>query len=269
MQRRGRCPGCDQYIRKRRYDRFLKCYTCGWIEGWPLFRWLTHYPRRLWRQTRYQRRRIFRKGVGSLKIAGLLLLILWVATAAFGDIGGVSDLAPASGEEAGVESEDNIANINETYLERLVHEEINERRLERGLAPLDYDEELAQIANSHSEHMARDDFYNHTAPNGSGVNDRYQRFGYNCRIELDDGRYITGGAENILYTYYKEDVKTKQGLRHYDSHSELADGMVDGWMNSTGHRKNILQPVWKNEGVGVAVTREGGMVKVYATQNFC
>jgi len=37
-------------------------------------------------------------------------------------------------------------------------------------------------------------------------------------------------------------------------------------MKSPGHRKNILTPYWKKEGIGVHI---GPDDKVYVTQNFC
>lgn len=42
--------------------------------------------------------------------------------------------------------------------------------------------------------------------------------------------------------------------------------MVDSWMNSPGHRANILNPDYDRAGIGVAVDAEEA---VYATQNFC
>ena len=48
--------------------------------------------------------------------------------------------------------------------------------------------------------------------------------------------------------------------------NELAESAVQGWMNSPGHRQNILTPHWRSEGIGVAVSNDG---KVLATQDFC
>ncbi|MBS1128555.1 MAG: serine protease, partial [Nitrospirae bacterium] len=39
-----------------------------------------------------------------------------------------------------------------------------------------------------------------------------------------------------------------------------------GWMNSQGHRKNILTPHWLNQGIGVFISTDD---TVYITQNFC
>ena len=46
----------------------------------------------------------------------------------------------------------------------------------------------------------------------------------------------------------------------------LAQKAVNGWMNSKGHRENILKASYDRTGIGVAVAEDG---KVYFTQNFC
>jgi uncharacterized protein YkwD len=58
------------------------------------------------------------------------------------------------------------------------------------------------------------------------------------------------------------------GVAHYDwkTAGKIAESTVHGWMNSQGHRKNILTPRWKSEGIGVAISPDD---KVYITQNFC
>jgi uncharacterized protein YkwD len=47
---------------------------------------------------------------------------------------------------------------------------------------------------------------------------------------------------------------------------EIASQVVNGWMNSPGHRENILNARYDREGIGIAVSSDG---KVYVTQNFC
>ncbi|RDZ32005.1 CAP domain-containing protein, partial [Haloferax sp. Atlit-24N] len=66
--------------------------------------------------------------------------------------------------------------------------------------------------------------------------------------------------------YHDENVV---GAGYLATEQELADGLMDQWMNSTGHRKNILTPEWNNIGVGVYIIEESGGTAVYATQNFC
>jgi hypothetical protein len=47
---------------------------------------------------------------------------------------------------------------------------------------------------------------------------------------------------------------------------EIAKQVVNGWMNSPGHRANILNGRYDREGIGVAVSSDE---KVYFTQDFC
>ncbi|WP_258555511.1 CAP domain-containing protein [Halopelagius longus] len=148
---------------------------------------------------------------------------------------------------------------NESVLEREIHKEINERRQSHGLSPLKSDSQLSNVARSHSQDMATRDYFSHDSPEGRDFDDRYQQHGYECRVQISDREYATGG-ENIAY-------RASSGLE--TNESELADEIVNGWMNSTGHRENILRPYWRVEGIGVTVTSRDDMTAVYVTQNFC
>ena len=158
--------------------------------------------------------------------------------------------------------------IDRAATERYIHEFINAERTERGLEPLASDAELREVARYYSARMAREDFFAHTAPDGGTLSDRYDRFDYDCRVPVENGRVATGG-ENLAYTFYRTPVRADGGVELYDSERELARGIVDGWMNSTGHRKNLLRPYWAHEGIGVYAIEEGGRLRVYATQHFC
>ncbi len=52
----------------------------------------------------------------------------------------------------------------------------------------------------------------------------------------------------------------------WNSLEQLALSVVDGWMKSPGHWKNILKPLWKPEGIGVVVSSDG---RIWITRNFC
>jgi len=158
-----------------------------------------------------------------------------------------------------------LSELDRSRVEQLVHEHINERRAEHGLGSLAFDDDLREIARYHSRDMAENDYFSHESPSGESRSDRYEKFDYDCRADAGDGRYYTGG-ENIAYTYYDTDVNADWGTVRYTTADELAAGIVKSWMNSEGHRENILTAAWNNEGIGIYVTAEG---KVYATQNFC
>ena len=58
------------------------------------------------------------------------------------------------------------------------------------------------------------------------------------------------------------------GAAYYDwnSQEKIAETTVQGEMKSPGHKKNILTPYFKAEGIGVVIAPDD---KVYITQNFC
>ena len=52
--------------------------------------------------------------------------------------------------------------------------------------------------------------------------------------------------------------------RNYITLEDLAFRIVDGWMNSPGHRENILTETYDRKGIGI-----GAEESVWVTQNFC
>lgn len=149
------------------------------------------------------------------------------------------------------------SSLDTAALEVAIHAEINERRVAHGLSELTHESGLREIARGHSQNMATTGFFDHTAPDGDTFEDRYAQAGYDCRVPTGDGQYLIG-AENIAYRTSLES----------DEHA-IAEAIVEGWMDSPGHRENILRPAWENEGIGVAVATDGDETTVYATQNFC
>lgn len=152
-----------------------------------------------------------------------------------------------------------VTGIDAEELETLVHERVNDRRRDHGLSVLDADAGLEEIAEYHSVDMAHTGYFSHDSPSGETMGDRYDRFGYDCRVPVGGNRYATG-AENIF-------MSTSRGLRLEEA--TLADRVVAGWMNSPGHRENLLRSYWRREGIGVAAVEVGGESRVYVTQNFC
>lgn len=106
---------------------------------------------------------------------------------------------------------------------------INADRAARNLPPLRYDPNLAQLAQTHACDMARNDFFSHT---GSG------NVTFSHRVVAAGLRRCTM-SENI-----------GMGLRS----SEQAHR---AWMDSRGHRNNILRPNNSRVGLGIAMPRNG------------
>lgn len=187
-----------------------------------------------------------------------------------GGVGGVSGVDEADAGNASVPQvpRSDPSELNGTRIEYLVHEEINEERVERNRSKLAFDTELRPVARYHSADMAERNYFAHVGPEGETLGDRYAMFNYRCRVPTGGFQYATGG-ENILYTYYDAPVRMDDRSVRYDTPEELAQGIVNGWMNSTSHRENLLKSYWRQEAIGVYVERHDGRTRVYATQNFC
>jgi uncharacterized protein YkwD len=151
-------------------------------------------------------------------------------------------------------------------LEKKIHALINRERQRYGLRPLAWAQALAVIARKHSRDMARRKYFDHLSPDGHDFSYRYRKEGYSCAVTVRNVIYT--GAENIALNNLYDSVTTVNGEAFYDwnSSDKIAETTVKGWMNSPGHRKNILAPHWRNEGIGVVVSPDD---KVYITQNFC
>jgi len=165
--------------------------------------------------------------------------------------------------DAGVSYASSLGNVSDAgggdtlqpaEAETLIHEEVNDRRADHGLSPLEYSHEVAQDANAHSVDMATRGYFSHDEPGGNGLRSRVQA---PCRFV----------AENIAQTYWQDDV---QGYGEIESESDIAQQIVSDWMDSPGHRENILEGEWRAEGIGVTIQETtDGRKRVFVTQNFC
>jgi len=147
-----------------------------------------------------------------------------------------------------------------------IHALVNEERAKQKLPALAWNDRLATIAGKHSGDMAERHYVAHDSPEGRRFTDRYRAGGFECGIRV--GNTIYTGAENIALNHLYNSVTIVNGRRiyHWNSADTIARRAVTNWMNSPGHRRNILTPQWKNEGIGVTIAPDN---KVYVTQNFC
>ncbi len=103
---------------------------------------------------------------------------------------------------------------------------LNKDRKKNGLTPLKMQDDLRTVARKHSQDMARKDYFEHVNLEGKSPSDRLQI----ARItEVTSGENLAkiGGYRNP--THFAE-----QGL-----------------MNSSGHKANILQPLYNVVGIGI------------------
>jgi uncharacterized protein YkwD len=127
-------------------------------------------------------------------------------------------------------------------IESLVFDRINAERTQRGLQPLKKHGDLAKLARMHSGNMVRHNFFSHHDHEGMNPQQRCRRY---------YPKLLVAVGENIACHYGA-------------SPEEVAESLMTGWMNSPGHRANILKGKYSHVGVGV-VQKD---THFYATQAF-
>jgi uncharacterized YkwD family protein len=99
---------------------------------------------------------------------------------------------------------------------------VNSERASRGLSPLSWNQNLANIARVKSDDMANNNYFSHTSPTYGSPFDMLKSFGVS----------YTAAGENIA------------------SGQTTAQSVMDTWMNSPGHAANILNGNFTEIGVG-------------------
>jgi len=158
--------------------------------------------------------------------------------------------------------------IDKSKLEIQVHILTNQYRVQNGLDELAWDDTLSNIARNHSRDMASRNYFSHDSPEGRDPTDRGTLQGYRCQKTVGNLIY-SGIAENIFQNNLYDTVWYTNGIQtSYDWNDldDLATSTVDGWMDSPGHRENILTKTYDGEGIGVEISSDD---KVYITQDFC
>lgn len=156
---------------------------------------------------------------------------------------------------------------NASHLASLIHRYINEERRAHGLRDLQWDQQLAQIAYAHSKDMSERDYFDHVSPEGKDFSARYRDYGYTLQTRVGNQIYVGGEnlfLNNVVASYTYDQLSGEVLSYDFNDLEELARSTVDGWMDSPGHRENILTP-FSREGIGIYVNGEG---EVYITENF-
>jgi uncharacterized protein YkwD len=117
-------------------------------------------------------------------------------------------------------------------LAQAVFARVNQERKARGLAPLAWNSKLAAAARQHSERMTRRGQLSHVDPEYGDTAARLDRFG-------------------ITWSACAENLSQETGFQ------DPVHQAVEGWLQSPGHRKNLLGRVFTQTGVGAAVSSRG------------
>ncbi len=105
-----------------------------------------------------------------------------------------------------------------------IHSLLNQERLNAGQSPLQPLAPLMQAAQAHAKDMRRNNYFSHTGNNGSSHSERIKNQGYTACYT----------AENIA------------------KGQKTAKAVMTAWMQSDGHRRNILSPKGDYYGIGIA-----------------
>lgn len=128
-----------------------------------------------------------------------------------------------------------VSSVNS--MEKQVASLTNSERKAAGLRSLTLDSRLSKLARMKAEDMAKKGYFSHTSPTYGSAFDMMKKYGVS---------YRTAG-ENIA-----KGQKTPEAV-------------MNGWMNSSGHRANILSSTYTHIGVGYAKDSKG---KTYWVQIF-
>ena len=129
----------------------------------------------------------------------------------------------------------------------------NLRRRENNVPELKSDSKLSDIARDHSFDMFKNDFFDHVSLAGQDPTDRAKKVGYPTTKKISDGYYQEGIGENIGQMGSGHIANPGVGYVE-DTPQGIAEAQMIVWMNSPGHRKNILDPNYDYLGVGVVQT---------------
>jgi uncharacterized protein YkwD len=136
-------------------------------------------------------------------------------------------------------------NANEKFMaqvEQMIFTKVNQERAKAGVATVSYSSTMEKYARIKSQDMGDRAYFRHDDPEGNLITVQMQR----------DGVSYSAWGENIAYIGGVSDANA------------LANQFMTNWMNSPGHRANILSD--KFTGIGLGVYKVGN--KVYATQEF-
>jgi uncharacterized protein YkwD len=151
-------------------------------------------------------------------VAALAALALCAPATAQADDCAGADVVPAA---------DNVAVVGQATLCLL-----NQQRAANGVGPLVENAALSTASADYSQRMVAQGFFGHESPDGGTLVDRLTNVGYLG----DDAAWVVG--ENIGWG---------------QASLATARSMVTAWMNSPGHRKNLLSADYTQVGLGLAL----------------
>lgn len=108
---------------------------------------------------------------------------------------------------------------------------VNKARADAGVGPLAFDKELMKVARLKAQDMVEHNYFSHQSPTYGSPFDMMKQFGISFRT----------AGENI-------------------AGNQTVEGAFKAWMNSEGHRKNILNGSFNYTGIGIVPSKTYGKI---------
>jgi uncharacterized protein YkwD len=165
-------------------------------------------------------------------------------------------------------------------LDMAVFHETNRRRQQNGLPPLAFDPRARQLAQLQSQAMAAQDFVGHenpAEPEKKTLENRVHLIGLKPSFVAENVASAFGRQYKPGQKYYEREENGQKIYSYTPKGSNIpmhtyisfAEALVDSWMNSPGHRKNILHPSPKFLGCSCEPgTKADDLFTFYCAQNF-
>ncbi len=161
---------------------------------------------------------------------------------------------------SGAEKAITVNGLNQSLLNRAVIERVNAERCKRSLSPVKTAPGLREQATRHSTWMARHQKLSHKASGGfkRSLKDRLRASGVRFRTGAENigwvHLYAIDGHNFVIRSSQKCHFIANGGRRvGRHSYNSLASLIVRKWMESPGHRKNILGKQLRYSGVGAGI----------------
>lgn len=135
---------------------------------------------------------------------------------------------PAAPSTAATTPSNTVSSSNLSY-EQKVAELVNIERQKAGLSALTFDQSVSNVARTKSKDMSANNYFAHQSPTYGSAGDMLTKFG-------------------IKWSAWGENIASGQ---------KTPEAVVTAWMNSPGHRANILSTNFSKIGVGYAVNSNG------------
>lgn len=139
-------------------------------------------------------------------------------------------------------------NTFDSIIEEKIWQLTNQERTSKGLKALNWNDDALRPARYQSQCLAKNNLFAHETVQCGSLQGRLDKF--NIKYPGGENLYKQPYTPSFEQIYQNNVLVTTNPTKIY-SQKELAETIVAGWMNSTGHRENILNANYTDLGVGV------------------